>query len=166
MLVLKTYQLLFILFNSANLKYIFFGLNQSNLYDKFRYMKNKVISALPFFIISIITLYTCFEIITTDYIATIKHYITFILIAINGIIYFVRYKFSVILTGIILVLATFNLLSFYTVTQTSSVGVNLGSTQLKTPEIQLWSLLILVFYCIINFNLLIEWYVDIKEKRK
>lgn len=128
-------------------------------------MKNKIISAIPFFIISIITLYTCFEIIATDYIATVKHYVAFILILINGVSYFIRYKFSIILTGIILVLATFNLLSCYTVTQTSSVGVNLGSTQLKTPEIQLWSLLILVFYCIINFNLLIEWYVDIKERK-
>ena len=129
-------------------------------------MKNKIISALPFFIISIITLYKCFEIIATDHIATVKHYVAFILILINGVSYFIQYKFSIILTGIILILATVNLLSFYTVTQTSSVGINLGNIQIRTPEIQLWSLLILLLYSIINFNLVIDWYANIKKRGK
>ncbi len=129
-------------------------------------MQNKIISAIPFFTISIITLYTCFEIIATDYIATVKHYVAFILILINGVSYFIQYKFSIILTGIILILATVNLLSFYTVTQTSSVGINLGNIQIRTPEIQLWSLLILLLYSIINFNLVIDWYANIKKRGK
>lgn len=129
-------------------------------------MKNKIISVIPFFIVSLITLYTWFEIISTDYTATIKNYITLILIIMNGGGYFVRYKFSILLTGLILILAIFNLLSFYTVTQTSSVGINLGNIQIRTPEIQLWSLLILLLYSIINFNLVIDWYANIKKRGK
>ncbi|HEX9513364.1 MAG TPA: hypothetical protein VF939_22895 [Puia sp.] len=124
-------------------------------------MKKRIISSIPFLIISLIVLYTWFEIITTEYIATWRHYVALTLVAINAALYFVKYKKAVLLTGIILILATFNLLSFFTIIQTSFLGF--GSV--TTPEIQLKSLLLLVIYCAINFNLLINWYLDMKEGR-
>jgi hypothetical protein len=122
-------------------------------------MKNRIIPSIPFLIISLIVLYTWFEIITTEYIATWRHYVALTLIAINAVLYFVRYKPAVLLTGLILILATFNLLSFFTIIQTSGLTI-MG---VSTPEIQLKSLLLLVIYCVINFNILINWYLDMKE---
>ena len=83
------------------------------------------------------------------------------LVVINVGLYFVRYKQAVLLTGIILILATVNLLSFFTIIQTSGLTI-MG---VSTPEIQLKSLLLLVIYCAINFNLLMNWYLDMKEER-
>ena len=123
----------------------------------------KIIGSIPFLIITVIVLYTWVEIINTDYVATVKHYITLALVVMNGICYFMRYKTAIILTGLILVLSTFNLLSFYVETQTSSIGLNLGGTQIRTPEIQLWSLLLLVLYSILNFSTLVNWYLDKQE---
>jgi hypothetical protein len=124
-------------------------------------MKKRIVSSIPFLIISLIVLYTWFEIITTEYIATWRHYVALALVAINAALYFVKYKQAVLLTGVILILATFNLLSFFTVIQTSGLTI-MG---VSTPEIQLKSLLLLVIYCAINFNLLINWYLDMKEER-
>jgi len=106
-------------------------------------MKTRIISAIPFLIISFVVLYTWFEIITTEYIGIWRHYV------------------AVLLTGLILILATFNLLSFFTIIQTSGLTI-MG---VSTPEIQLKSLLLLVIYCAINFNLLINWYLDMKEEK-
>ena len=124
-------------------------------------MKTRIISAIPFLIISLVVLYTWFEIITTEYIATWRHYVALALVAINAVLYFVRYKPAVLLTGLILILATFNLLAFFTIIQTSGLTI-MG---VSTPEIQLKSLLLLVIYCAINFNLLINWYLDMKEEK-
>lgn len=124
-------------------------------------MKKRIVSSIPFLIISLIVLYTWFQIITTEYIATWRHYVALALVVINVGLYFVRYKQAVLLTGIILILATVNLLSFFTIIQTSGLTI-MG---VSTPEIQLKSLLLLVIYCAINFNLLMNWYLDMKEER-
>lgn len=124
-------------------------------------MKTRIISAIPFLIISLVVLYTWFEIITTEYIATWRHYVALALVAINAVLYFMRYKPAVLITGLILILATINLLSFFTIIRTSGLTI-MG---VSTPEIQLRSLLLLVIYCVINFNLLINWYLDMKEEK-
>src|SRR5580704_17073165 len=111
-------------------------------------MKTRIISAIPFLIISFVVLYTWYEIITAEYIATWRHYVALALVAINAGLYFVRYKQAVLLTGIILILAIFNLLAFFAIIQTSYLGF--GSV--TTPDIQLKPLLLLVIYCVINFN--------------
>jgi hypothetical protein len=107
-------------------------------------------------------LYTWFEITTTECIATWRHYTALALIGVNMMLYFLRYKQAILLTGAILILATFNLLSFFTIIQT----FYLGFWSLTTPGIQLKSLLLLVIYCLVNFNLLANWYLDIKEGLK
>ncbi|MHA4811560.1 hypothetical protein ACX0G9_25920 [Flavitalea flava] len=124
-------------------------------------MKNRLLPAIPFLIISLIVLYTWFEIITTDYMATWRHYVALTLVAINAVLYFVRYKPAILLTGLILILATFNLLSFFSITQTAGLTI-MG---VSSPEIQLKSLLMLVIYCAINYYLLINWYLDMKEEK-
>ncbi len=123
--------------------------------------KQKLIGSIPFLIACGIALFTWFEIMTTEYVATWRHYTALILIIVNAVVYFVWYRPAVLLTGIILALATFKMLSFFTVIQTSYLRI-VGIT---TPEIQLKSLLLLAIYCTINFNLLINWRLDMKEKK-
>jgi hypothetical protein len=128
--------------------------------------KKKIIGAIPFLVIIILVLYCWVVIISTNYTATSKHYATLVGLIITSVCFFVWYRIAILLTGIILVLATFNLFTFYAVTDTSFIGFNLGDTQITTPEIQWWSLLLLIGYLIINFDNLVEWYFEIKERKK
>jgi len=86
-------------------------------------MKTKLINAIPFLIIRFVVLYSWFEIISTEHIATWRHYVALTLIAINAVLYFVRYKPAVLLKGLILILARFNLPSFFTKIQTSGLTI-------------------------------------------
>ena len=128
-------------------------------------MKKSILRVAPFLTIFVIMLFAWYEIATTEYTASAKNYMALILVITNGVLYWLRYKQAILFTGVILVLATFNWLSFFTVTQSSYIGINIGSRQINTPEIQWKSLLLLTIYCAINLGFLIEWYLDIKEKK-
>ncbi len=129
-------------------------------------MKQKLKAAIPFIIVCLLVLYAWAQIIFTQYAATPVHYITICIVAINVVLYFFRFKAAILLTGAILVLATFNQLSFFAVTQAFGFGINLGNSQWFTPGIQIWPLLLLIVYGIINFNLLADWYLEAKEKKE
>jgi hypothetical protein len=116
---------------------------------------------IPFFVLSLIVIFTWFQILTTENAATWKHYAGLSLLIINGVVYFFNHKLAVLLTGLILILATFNLLAFFTITETSFIRVG----KIETPEIQLKSLLLLVIYFVINFNSIVDWLLDAKEER-
>ena len=124
-------------------------------------MIRKIISLIPFLIICGIVIHTWVEFITTDYIATWRHYLALIAVAINAALYFVRYKQALLLTGLILILATFNLLSFFYDIKTWVFGIG----PLRTLPMELKSLLLLVIYCLVNFNFLINWYLDKKQEK-
>jgi len=125
-------------------------------------MKKKIINGLPYCITAALLLYCWVNILVTDNAATLKHYAALILMLANGIVYFKSYKWAVLFTGVVLLLATVNLLSFYVATQTFWFGI----AGVQMPEIQYWSLLLFVVYAVINYNLLVDWYLDYKESRK
>jgi len=122
-------------------------------------MKKRIINSIPFLIVGIIVLYAWVQIMTTEYAATWRQYVALALVGINAVLYFVKFKHAILLTGVILLLATFNLLSFFTVVQTSYMRI----VNVTTPEIQLKSLALLVIYGVINFNFLVDWYLDVRE---
>lgn len=87
-----------------------------------------------------IMLYTWCAIAFTNVAATLPHYVALVLVIVNGLLYFNYYKVPVLLTGAILLLATFNLITFYS--STSTFVLNIGQT--FSLEFQYWSLLLLV----------------------
>lgn len=123
-------------------------------------MIKKIIGLIPFLIICGIVIYTWVEFISTDYVATWRHYLALIAVAINAALYFVQYKKALLITGLILLLATFNLISFFNDIQTWVFGIG----PIRTFPLQLNSLLLLIIYCLANFNFLINWYLDKKQE--
>ena len=117
-------------------------------------MFKKILTIIPFALVFVVMLVNSRGLIFENYSATPKFYISLIVVIANAITYFIKYKFSILFTGVVLVLATFDLLTFYMKSVTWSFSF--------TPEIQVWSLLMLVFYCAVNFNQLIGWYLDAK----
>lgn len=80
----------------------------------------------------------------------------------NAVLYFTNYKWAILLTGIILLLASSNLLSFYVATDT----INFTVFGIQTPDIQYWSFLQLIIYGVINYIMLVDWYLDYREGRQ
>jgi hypothetical protein len=105
--------------------------------------------------------YACGEILFTEYVATWRHFLALGLIIFNVILYFVRFRVAIALTGVTLLLATFNLLAFSVVIRTFQLKL----FGVLTPEVQLISLLLLIVYCVLNFDFLVEWYLDYQEAK-
>lgn len=93
---------------------------------------------------------------------TLRYIVTLVLMVANAVLYIANYKWAILLTGIILLLASINLLSFYVATHTIYFII----FGIQTPEIQYWSFLQLIVYCIINYSMLVDWYLDYKESKQ
>ena len=109
--------------------------------------RQKLVAVLPFIVVCIIMLYTWIKFAANIYLPTGRHYVALALIIVNAFLYFARFRLAVLLTGVILVLATVNLLCIFAVIQTS--WIRIGSV--STPDIQLWSLLILAVWFVLNY---------------
>lgn len=125
-------------------------------------MKKKIISIIPFFIATVFLLYCWEKIIAGENGITFRYTITLVLMVANAVLYFTNYKWAILLTGIILLLASSNLLSFYVATDT----INFTVFGIQTPDIQYWSFLQLIIYGVINYIMLVDWYLDYREGRQ
>lgn len=114
--------------------------------------KQKLIVSIPYIIVLAILLYTWTKILTIDYFATLKHEIGLGACLLNLLLYFFRYKYAVIFTGVILVLATFNQLALFPDIESASFFIKIAGKELSTPNIQWKSMLILILYLILVFS--------------
>ena len=116
-----------------------------------------MLASLPFIIGTGLLINTWHVFYIGEYDPTLKHYITLALVVINGVLFLVRFKPALLMNGIILVLASFNLLSNSTYTSS-------GLTIFGIPiPFEGWSFLILIFYLAINCGKLINWQLDAKD---
>jgi hypothetical protein len=106
----------------------------------------------PFLVVSVILISTWVTFSLGYYNAVAKHYIALAILAVNLFVYVFKFKWGVVLTGIMLFLAAFNVISFFY--YVSSGWFNIGSFQF--PPVNGYSFLILIYYLIINFNFLKE----------
>jgi len=130
-------------------------------------MKGKlIVRIIPLLILGIILVYTWYTILTTEYYATVRHILALVLFAGNLILYFFRFRYAVLLTGVILILGTFNLLAFFPDITSTSFFVKIRDVEIATPSIQWKPLLLLIFYCTVNFNFLVNLYLDYRDRKK
>ena len=128
--------------------------------------KKNVLRVLPLAVLTVILIYTWILFsISVDYYPTLRHILGLIAVSLNLVLYFFRFGKAVVLTGLILLAATFNLLAFFPDIDYASFFINIGELQIWTPSIQYKSLLLLIFYCLINFKFLLNLYLDYKESR-
>jgi len=124
--------------------------------------KQKILLLIPLAIITGILLYTWTIILFTEIIATRRHYIATILFPV--LIFLFLKKANIALPGIIfyLILGTCNLLTLTIEVSTIYYGVKIGSVSISTPPFQLLSFSLLIFVLIVNFDILINMYLDYK----
>ena len=129
--------------------------------------KKKNLFFIPFSILTITLIYFWCTFIFTENIAAFSHYIGLLLFL--PVIYFLfkdkTLKKAIVLTGAYLLLATINLLSFLPFVMTTSFGISIGSINIYLPSLNGFALLLLVLYCVLNFDTLVEIHLDYKEIR-
>jgi len=116
----------------------------------------KLLASVPFIIVAGLLINTWHKFYNDEYDASLLHYVTLTLTFINGILFLIRFKPALLMTGAILFLASFGLLHFF-VYQSSFLTI-FGIT----IPFEGWSFLILIFYFAINFDILINWQLDAK----
>ena len=121
--------------------------------------KNKILLLIPLAITGSIFLYCWAIILTTDFLATWRHYAVLILFVPLVFMFFKDVRKAILATGIYLLLGTFNGLAITPAIDTFWIG----SHSLHTPPVQLLFLGIFVLYFILNFKSLIDIYLDFKD---
>jgi hypothetical protein len=125
----------------------------------------KFIHAIPFLVTCIILVYTWYVIISLNYSATLKQQIGLGIGILNLSIYIVRFKYGIIGTGLLLLLATFDFIVVFPVVTSYGWFIRFGETEIKTPSIEWRSLLLLILYFILNTGYLINLYHDYKVSK-
>lgn len=127
--------------------------------------KRKLLFFIPFSILTIALIYSWYTFIFTDNVAVSSHYLG--LLFFLPIIYVLykdkTLKKAIVLTGVYLILATINLLSFLPFITTNSFGIRLGSIDIWTPRLNGFALIFLIIYGVLNFDNLVDIYLDYKE---
>lgn len=124
--------------------------------------RQKLFLSIPLAIPAGLLFYCWTIILSTETLATWRHYVGLGLFLILTIFYFKSYKLTVIGTGIYFLLATFNVLSMTAEVTTS--WLKIGPVQ--TPPIQLLSLGLFILFAILNFDPLIDIYLDYKDSKQ
>ena len=124
--------------------------------------KEKKLLLIPLIIMTILLSYCWAVILTTDILATWRHYIGLTLFIIIVFLFFKNLIAATIGTGIYLLLATFNLLAM--TAQINTSGIRIG--EVSTPGVQLQSFGLFVIYFLVNLNPLIDIEFKYQEKRK
>ena len=123
--------------------------------------KKKIPVLIPLAILGGILIYCWTTFITTDLIGTWRHYIGITMYLIIVAMLFKSIKYSTILLGVYLLFATFSLLAITPAISTSWIRIG----PVSTPPVQLLSLGIFILYAILNFNPLVDFYLDYKEAK-
>jgi hypothetical protein len=116
----------------------------------------KFLASVPFIFVGGLLINTWHKFYNDEYDASLLHYVTLILFFVNGILFLIRFKPALLMTGVILVLASFSLLHFFV--YKSSFLTIFGIT----IPFEGWSFLILIFYIAVNFDILANWQLDAK----
>ncbi|MFT3702140.1 MAG: hypothetical protein QM802_07210 [Agriterribacter sp.] len=123
--------------------------------------KQKIFLFIPLAIITGLLIYGWTIILSTDIVATWRHYVGLGLFLVLIFLYFQNFKWTIPGTGLYLLLATINLLSMTAEIKTSWITIG----PVSTPPIQLLSLGLFVLFGFLNFTPLTEMYLDYKEAK-
>lgn len=117
---------------------------------------------IPLILILLFLIYCWIIILSTEILATWRHYLGLIFFIMLVVIFFTSVNRATIATGIYLLLASFNFLAITASIHT--VGLTF-SDSFSTPPIQPLCLVLFVIYFSLNFYFLIDIQLDYKEAR-
>jgi hypothetical protein len=102
----------------------------------------------------------------TDVAATWRHYLALLCFSGLAFLFFKDVRKTILGTAVYLFMGTCNLLALTPTITISSYGVTIGSLKLETPTFQLLSFGLLLFFLTVNFDALVNIYLDYKESKE
>lgn len=127
--------------------------------------KPKALYFVSLLLTAITLTYAWVRMIISDIVPQWQHYLTLLLFGVLVFLCFRSFAKAVVGLGTYLLLATFDLLWIVAGNYYQTHLIKIGSLQLSSPPIQPMALLLLVVYGALNFNTLIEIYLDYKEAK-
>lgn len=124
--------------------------------------RQKFFLLIPLIISAGLLIYCWTIILSKDTLATWRHYVGLGLFLILTFLYFKSFKLTIIGTGIYFLLATFNILSMTAEITTSWLRIG----PVEIPPVQLLSLGLFILFAILNFDTLVDIYLDYKEAKQ
>lgn len=118
--------------------------------------KRSILRLLPFLIVFVILIFTWCSLITSNFEAQYKHYLGLSFFLITTILYFIKFKYGLYGTLLFLLLATFNFIAIFPKIITSSAFIRVSDVKISSPSLNMYALLILIFYLVVNTNYLID----------
>lgn len=128
-------------------------------------MSPKIRILIPLLIMAGCQLYTWLLVCLRFYYPTMQKGISLVLLISLFHFYFTRVRWCIVFTGLYLFLVTINCLTLTPATTALFLGFGRGENAIYTPGVQLIGLGLLVLYGVLNFDQLVEMYLDYKESR-
>ena len=125
----------------------------------------KLIRLLPFVILVIILMNTWYRFFTRQNTPLVEHYWALGFVLSNGILYFVNFRYGILLTGLILCLALFGIIVFDPLKTTTYYGMTIAGTEIRTPYIVPVFLLLLLVYISVNAKAFMNFYLDYMDRK-
>jgi hypothetical protein len=128
--------------------------------------KKKVLLLIPLLLIAGLILYTWITVLTGDNVLVWRHYTASVLFV--PLIYLFTRNFRKVILGTVIYLIL-GICNFLTLTPTivrNSYWNRIGSASIETPAFQLLSFGLLTLLCVLNFDTLVNMYLDFKEMRE
>ncbi len=114
----------------------------------------KILSISPFLIIGIIISSTWMNILLYDEPYSWKIIVGVTIFVINFILYFLRFNWGIVFTGVYLLCIIFGAAAITYEIHYESWGIGIGNINLSTPKMDVRFLLLFGYYIIINYNIL------------
>jgi hypothetical protein len=118
----------------------------------------RIFGLLPFILLCILILVCFYKIFSGGFIPTPKHILALVATIINGAVYVWRFRFGVVLTMLVLLLASFSAISISFLSESTSFFIRSDKTELETPNVNYFSLGLLSLHLIVNFRLIRDSY--------
>lgn len=122
----------------------------------------KYVKILPFLITCIIMIYSFLYFINVENLITTYHILGLILLVINIVLYSKEFDLGINITGIILILGTFNIILFFPELEYSSISFYVkvfdDKNQIKSPRFNKEILLIFIVFLLLNWKLFLGFF--------
>ena len=121
-------------------------------------MKSKFLGILPFLALFSIVCNSCYLLMEEGdgYCTTIKQMLAVVFTLANLVVYFCNFRTGLIITGIVLLFSSLSIFTLKGNSTSYSWFFQFGSATISTPNINLLSFCIFLFYCIVNRSMIKE----------
>ena len=128
--------------------------------------KQKILLLIQLVIIGGLLMYTWIIFLSSKVVGSWRQYASTVLFIILVFLFFKNFKASVFGAAFYLVLCSFNLLALAPSLVSNSYGLGIGSMEIWTPKFSLLAFGLLLLFLVLNFDTLVNIYLDYKEKKE